>query len=204
MERCILVTGLPASGKTTFACHLGGATGLPVISKDRIKELMYDNIGFHSHAEKVALSVAGTQLLYYFAESLMKAGQGFILENNFENVTKPDLQRLLAQYSYRPLTIRFGGDIRVIYERYARRDADSARHGGHKTDHTYPEKAGNSLFSAPMSMDEFVTGVEQRGIQDFSVGGEEIYVDTTSFESVRYEEIVGQVRLLLGEHFQLD
>lgn len=195
---CILIAGLPASGKTTFAEHLGAETGLPVISKDRIKELLYDTVGFSGHGEKVTLSTAATRLLYYYAESLMRAGQSFILENNFENVTKPGLQKLLAAYKYRPLTVRFGGDIRVIYERYARRDADPARHAGHKGN-DYPQRTGEGILAAPMTMEEFVSGVEARGIRDFSVGGEEIYVDTTHFEQVRYEEIIRQVRLMLGE-----
>lgn len=196
--RCILITGLPASGKTTFAEHLGAETGLPVISKDRVKELLYDTIGFSCHAEKVTLSTAATRLLYYYAESLMRVGRSFILENNFENLNKPGLQKQLAAYEYQPLTVRFGGDIRVIYERYARRDGDPARHAGHKGN-VFPPRAGEGILNAPMTMEEFVSGVEARGIRDFSVGGEEMYVDTTHFEQVRYGEIIRQIRLMLGE-----
>ena len=52
---CILVTGIPAAGKSTMAGYLSDYFGIPVISKDRIKELMYDDIGFHSRDEKVKL-----------------------------------------------------------------------------------------------------------------------------------------------------
>lgn len=200
--RCVLIAGLPASGKTTFAEHLGGELGLPVLSKDRIKELMYDTIGFAGRAEKITLSTAATRLLYYYAESLMRAGQSFILENNFENVTKPQLQNLLAAYAYRPLTVRFGGDIRVIYERYARREQSPGRHGGHKGS-AWPPPAGGGLLQAPLTLDEFIAGVEDRGIRDFSVGGEEIFVDSTRFEQVRYSEIVGEVRRRLESGLEL-
>ena len=97
MNTCILITGLPASGKTTFAMHLGQELGLPMLSKDRIKEILYDTLGFQSPEEKVSLSIAGTSLLYYYAESLMRAGQSFILENNFENVLKPQRLHLLEK-----------------------------------------------------------------------------------------------------------
>jgi predicted kinase len=40
-ERLILVNGLPGSGKTTLATRLGAALGVPMISKDAIKEALY-------------------------------------------------------------------------------------------------------------------------------------------------------------------
>ena len=41
---CILVTGIPAAGKSTMAAFLAEQFGLPVISKDKIKEYC-DKIG---------------------------------------------------------------------------------------------------------------------------------------------------------------
>ena len=55
---CILVTGIPAAGKSTTAETLSRCFGIPVISKDKIKELMRDEIGFHSREEKVRLCIA--------------------------------------------------------------------------------------------------------------------------------------------------
>jgi predicted kinase len=40
-ERLILVNGLPGSGKTTLATRLGAALGVPMISKDAIKEALH-------------------------------------------------------------------------------------------------------------------------------------------------------------------
>ena len=39
--RVILVNGLPGSGKSTLAAALGTALGVPVISKDAVKEALY-------------------------------------------------------------------------------------------------------------------------------------------------------------------
>ncbi len=205
MKRCILIAGLPASGKTTFAERLGAELAVPVLSKDRLKEILYDTTGFSTHEGKVALSTAATRLLYYYAESLMRAGLSFILENNFENVTKPQLQNLLLTYTYHPLTVRFGGDIRVIYERYIQRDAAPGRHMGHRSSSAYPAPPGERLLAAPMTIDEFISGVESRGIRDFSVGGDEIYVDTTYFEQVQYGEIIEKIQLMLnGRRIELN
>lgn len=43
---CILVTGIPAAGKSTMAEFLAERLELPVISKDSLKELLYDMIGW--------------------------------------------------------------------------------------------------------------------------------------------------------------
>ena len=199
MNTCILIAGLPASGKTTFAVHLGKELGLPMLSKDRIKELLYDTVGFRTAEEKVTLSIAGTSLLYYYAESLMCTGAAFILENNFENVLKPQLLQLLDQYRYRSITVRFGGEMDVIYQRYLQREESQARHPGHKTGLAYPPAEGDEkILSHKMSLEEFKAGVISRGIHDFSIGGDEISVDTTHFESVHYAEIVHEVKCKLG------
>lgn len=195
MKCCVLITGLPASGKTTFADYLSRQTNLPMVSKDRLKELMYDTVGFRSHSDKIRLSVAASRLLYYFAEQLMVAGTTFILEHNFENVMKPELTRLLKHYRYHTVTVRFGGDIEVLYQRYIQRNQQEERHGGHKNNHAWiPEPLENTgLLAGVMSIDEFMMGVRQRGIADFSAGGEELCVDTTDFSSVSFENLTEQV-----------
>ncbi|NLW79917.1 MAG: ATP-binding protein [Ruminococcaceae bacterium] len=197
MARCILIAGMPASGKTTFARHLSAQLLLPMISKDCLKELMYDTIGFKSKAEKVTLSITASEILYYFADSLMAAGVSFILENNFENVQKPRLSKLLQQYSYEPLTVRFVGDVQVIYKRYLNRNTSAERHGGHKTSYAWPHQ-DSKILNAPPSFEEFISGVQTRGIGDFSIGGEEIQVDVTDFSQLSYETLVGQIRNMLA------
>ena len=54
-----------------------------MLSKDSIKEVLFDDLGFHSRAEKVPLGTAAMHILYYAAAQLMKVGKPFILENNF-------------------------------------------------------------------------------------------------------------------------
>lgn len=185
---------MPASGKTTFAAHLGQELGWPVFSKDYIKELLYDNLGFRGREEKSVLGKTAADILYYYAESLMGAGQPFILEDNFENVSKPRLKQLLEAYGYQPVTVLFGGDVRAIYQRFLDREHSGLRHKGHLADSSYPPPSEAGILMAPLSMEEFLMGVERRGIRDFSVGGLEIFVDATSFEQVQYAAIVAQIR----------
>lgn len=76
---CILVTGIPAAGKSTMAEAVSERMKLPVISKDTIKELLFDHVGFQSREEKVNLGIASMEIMYYVAGQLMKTGQPFIL-----------------------------------------------------------------------------------------------------------------------------
>ena len=92
---CILITGIPAAGKSEMARFLGRELGLPVLSKDRIKELLYDTVGFQSRAEKVRLGTASMEIMYAVAGQLMGAGQPFLLENNFERASEDGIKALL-------------------------------------------------------------------------------------------------------------
>lgn len=87
---------------------LAGKLKIPAISKDSIKEVLFDNVGFQSREEKVKLGVASMEIMYYAAKQLMEAGQPFILENNFEyssergivdttDFSKLDMEKLLSQ-----------------------------------------------------------------------------------------------------------
>ena len=61
----VLVTGIPASGKSTLAAYLSKELRLPMMSKDKIKELLFDTVGFRSREEKVALGMGSMEIMYY-------------------------------------------------------------------------------------------------------------------------------------------
>jgi predicted kinase len=42
----VLVSGAPGAGKTTVAVPLAAALGLPLLSKDQIKETIFDALDF--------------------------------------------------------------------------------------------------------------------------------------------------------------
>lgn len=128
---CILVSGIPASGKTVLAEYLSASLHIPVVSKDKIKEILFDTIGFRSRTEKVALGTGAMEAMYYFAGQMMRAGQPFLLENNFENVSRPGIQSLLEKYGYQAVTVRLTGDYNVLFNRMIERNNSPDRHKGH-------------------------------------------------------------------------
>lgn len=189
---CILVTGIPAAGKSTMAEFLAEYLGLPVISKDKIKELLYDTIGFCSREEKVMLGIAGMNIMYYMAEQLMKRGQSFILENNFENVSKEGLVAILEKYSYKAITVTLTGDYEKIYQRFLKRNDSPDRHRGHVVNDCYPEKMQNN-FVASIPYESFVNGIVNRGMDRFVANGPHIILDTTDFTRIDKEWLLQQI-----------
>ena len=193
---CILVTGIPAAGKSTMAKVMSEKLKLPVISKDTVKELLFDNVGFQSRTEKVKLGIASMEIMYYVASQLMKAGQPFILENNFEYSSEQGMKSLLEKYQYSVLTITLTGDYKVIYQRFMERENSPDRHRGHVVNDCYPEKKENNmktLKAKTISYENFVCGIEKRGFDAFCVDGRQIKVDITDFSTINMEELFSRI-----------
>ena len=130
------------------------------------------------------------------AGQLMKAGQPFILENNFEYSSGRGIKSLLEKYQYSALTITLTGDYKVIYQRFLERENSLGRHRGHIVNDCYPEKKENNLKILKVetiSYENFVCGIEKRGFDEFCVDGRQIKVGTTDFSKINMEELFLQI-----------
>lgn len=191
---CILVCGMPAAGKTTIAKKLSKSLGLPVFSKDEIKELLYDAVGFRSRAEKVALGVGAMDAMYYAAGQVMGAGGSVILENNFENASVQGLRALLDRWGAQPVTVMLTGDYETVYRRFLARDQSPQRHRGHVVNTCYPEEPGEKPPYVPMTLEQYVAGFTSRGMESFDIGGPRVTVDVTDLSKVDHALVARQVR----------
>ena len=196
---CILVSGMPASGKSTIAERISAILGLPLLSKDAIKEILFDDLGFTSREEKVRLGVAAMHMMYYAAQQLMKAGKPFILENNFEDASMEGISDLLERYAYAGVTVRLTGDPAVIYRRFAARDLSEARHRGHVVNDRYPEPEGAILENpSRKTFEQFLKDIEDRGYARFRANGPLIEVDATDLQRVDCEMLVRRLREVIS------
>ena len=193
MAFCILVSGPPASGKSTIARKIGETLRLPVVSKDVIKEILFDEIGFSSRAEKVRLGNAATALMYDSARRVLQTGQNVILENNFENASRAGLLRLQEDCGCALLHVRLGGDLRAIYARYVERNESPDRHRGHVVNDRCSETEPG-VAVPPLSYADFSRGVRERGMCDFDIGAPLMDVDATRIEQMDAVLLAGRIR----------
>ena len=190
---CIFVAGMPATGKSTVAENLAAALGLPVFSKDAVKERLFDEVGFRSRAEKVRLGNAAARIIEDCAEQMLRAGKPFILENNFEDATLSAVKALLSRHDCMPLTILLTADMRVVYDRFVARDQSPARHRGHVVNTCYPEKEPRAVVKPP-SFETYAAAMAARGFDRFDVGGPSLRVDTTDWSQVELADIIAWIR----------
>ena len=75
----VIVAGTPGSGKTTLARSLAPELDLPLISKDTIKEALFDILGTGDLAWSQSLGRASHRVMYALAGEAKNA----ILESHF-------------------------------------------------------------------------------------------------------------------------
>lgn len=165
----LLVAGPPGVGKTHLAEALGARIGWPVFCKDRLKEGLFEAIGFTSRMEKEKINVGATTALCYAAESVLRAGGSLILESNFESRDLPLLKSIAERHRAHTVTIRLDADDETLYRRFADRQHSPQRHRAHIVNDTYPEPEGRAEVP-PIAREAFFEGIDKRGMRRFAVG----------------------------------
>jgi predicted kinase len=124
----VLVNGIPGSGKSTLSRPLAVELALPLISKDAIKESLYDSLGVGDRSWSQRLGRASIAVMWSLAPSM---GGPVLLESNWW----PEFRALLLE------DCRVAGVSRIIevwcevpadlaFARYVAR-AGTNRHPGH-------------------------------------------------------------------------
>jgi len=198
---CILIAGIPGSGKSTFANKISQEFDIPIYSKDQFKEVLFDTLGFNSREEKVRLGIAATKLMYCAAEELMKHNKMFILDNNFEKALTDQLDFLLDKYHYTAITVRLTGDPKDIYKRFTDRDLNTNRHRGHVVNDCYPEKPDSKKDNPTRkTYEQYLKDIEEREFNAFTSNGPVIDVDVTDLNKVDYALLITKLRTIIKLH----
>jgi predicted kinase len=127
--RLIIVTGLPATGKTTLARTLAARLRVPLLAKDAIKEPLLSALGAPDRAQSRRLSDASFAVLFTMAHELAAAGVDALIEGNFR---PGEHETALRSSSARIAQILCSTDEPERLARLAARASDPLRHAGHR------------------------------------------------------------------------
>lgn len=194
----IVLTGMPAAGKSTVCARLVEAFGYPVIEKDKLKEHLFDHIGFNSYQEKRALDYAANAVVIQVVEQLLQAGCSVIVDNNFDEPSGKTFSQMISRYAPPCVTVFLKGDPDALYARYVARDGAGKRHVGHAVQDHYPPLPGeNPRYT--MTREEFEEKFFKRGMDRFSCPGARLELDTTDLDAVNIPELIASIRACLKE-----
>ena len=129
MRKIILIGGVLAAGKSTYANILKEKYNLTVVTKDRLKEILGDNILVTNREENKKLSVICFDLMKYLLECNMT---NLVLECNFKDYELVELKELCNRLGYDVLTLVMDADNEILHKRFIKR-LDENRHYVHKS-----------------------------------------------------------------------
>lgn len=139
----VIVAGPPASGKSTLARSIARALGLPVISKDLIKEA----IGGRIDAGAQGVGEASFAVQFAVAGELLRSGNGLVLEGAFFR-NQDEIVEIAALGE--TVVVEVAARIEVLEKRYA--DRVGQRHKAHRGLEALPDlrdRVSKDAYGAP-------------------------------------------------------
>jgi predicted kinase len=179
----IIVSGPPSSGKTTLAKSISQRFTLPLITKDSLKEILFDTVGWKDRQWSQKIGSASFSIMHYILDSLMTTGRSLIIEGNFK--TEFDSQHLkprLKQFDYQAVQIMCQCDGKILFDRFKKRSESGERHPGHCDTGNYDELKDSLLLGKynPLDIDSKI-----------------IVFDSTNIDQIDYSSIFDQISLFL-------
>ena len=176
-----IVTGLPCTGKTTIGRKIADSLKIPFLSKDEIKELIFDNLGYSDREYSKKVGKVAYAIIFNYVEDYVKKGLSFVLESNF----KPEFdneffQKIENKYQPKFIQLLCHSDGEIIYNRFKERAESGNRHPGH---------ADSS------NLDEWKPILTTGKCLPLDVAGKIIELDTTDFSLVKTDDLLKSFKL---------
>lgn len=180
-KKLVMISGMPATGKSTFAGWLAGQLGAPLVSYDRLLDKVAQIIEESGANPTAALTMRAMpyELFLFELEEHMATCGLAVAEYIFSTKMTGLLEELTEKYRVETLNIHFDCDPRTAYKRYTQRSA------GLPGSKTRPE----------VSWEDFLKAVGQN--RDFRFGTLVREVDAEDLEAVSYPEILDELRAYL-------
>ncbi len=128
----VIITGHPGSGKSTLARQLSENYQIPFLSKDAIKERIFDDLGSKDKAWSLKVSGASHRIIDDIVANHLHIGQSIIVESNFKRgVDSTRFRELAEKHQAICVQILCKADGKVLFDRWNERLQNGRRHEGH-------------------------------------------------------------------------
>ncbi len=105
---------------------------MPVVSKDLIKESLFDTLGAGDREWSKKVGLASIALLFRLIEVQLEVGQSIIAECNFyREFDIPKFRLLKEKYTLRTVEVHCAAERQVLVSRMKHRLSSGERHAGH-------------------------------------------------------------------------
>jgi hypothetical protein len=156
--------------------QLAGALHLPCLSKDAVKEVIFDELGWSDRAWSVRVGTAAIAIMLDLAERFLQAGSPCLVESNFRPAhAGPDFLALQARTPFNPVQVLCSCDGPTLVERFAARSLSQDRHPGHVD-------AGN--------LEEFVPELLVGSYEPLPLAGPVFRLDNTRFDADAWQCLI--------------
>lgn len=185
----IIMQGGPTTAKTTIGKQISKSLKIPYISKDGVKEPIFDHVGCPTAWETDdplsgrKMDDASIAILFYLIEAQLQAGCACVIDSTFRAHNAPALIALKSQYLFTPIQIQCRAEAAELARRYRRRAETGERHPGHLDQ---------------MLSDRFDADRMERVFQPLDIGGHIIRVDTSDFTEDDFRELLQSIKRLIG------
>lgn|GEM_PF-491951 len=134
--RVVIIQGGPASGKTTLSHKLSKDLDVRILSKDEIKEFLFDNFMLpKDRNESRVLGMATFEAQFAMAKVFIDGGLNFIIEGAFHTeFANADFGRLVREHDVEFAQVYCRVDVDEQRRRYNDRVSSGKRHLGHHDD----------------------------------------------------------------------
>ena len=179
----VVLSGYPATGKTSLGVHLSCEFGFPLVSKDMVKERLFDILGPGDNDWSHLLGRASMAVLYAQAGAVLGAGVGVVAEANFDaELGGRDLRALLRDHEVPVCQVILQAAPEALVSRAKERAASGERHPGHNEQYLIAEL--EKMVATPYEAPE--------------LPGEHFEVDVTDLDKVDLEAVTARVREALA------
>jgi len=187
----IIVNGLPGAGKSTLAKQLAQDLRVPLFSRDRIYETLFDALDCQINGCPQLLAPTAFSMMYASAGTVLAAGRPVMIEGFFGRPELRGAELLQLQHTspFEPFQIVCRADGEVLVQRFYDRMGSADRHTSH-SDLAWIEQEGNK--------ERLLRG----DLVPMSIGGTIREIETTTPNHADYMELLLEVSAELARRIK--